>query len=130
MKTTLFLTLSIISFFSYSQEETPNFVETQAKITELSSQASGRRSTTTATVNYTTNTGENITSKVRLLHVPFLGSFKEVGENITIKYDTNNPYIVKSQSDAFLNSYGIYILIVLGVIISLYRYRKNKKSIS
>ncbi|WP_299888216.1 DUF3592 domain-containing protein [uncultured Lacinutrix sp.] len=130
MKAILFITLSIISFFSYSQEETPNFVDTEAKITELSSQASGRRSTTTATVNFTTNTGKNITSKVRLLHIPFLGSFKEVGDSIAIKYDTNNPYIVKSKSDSFINTYGIYILIVLGVFISLNRYRKNKKSVS
>jgi hypothetical protein len=112
---------------SNGQDEKSNFVETSAEITELDLSVSGRRSTLMATVNFTTNEGETITSKVRLLHIPFLGSSKKVGDTITILYDTNNPYVIKNQGDSFLQTYGMYILIALGILFSLYSLLKHKK---
>jgi hypothetical protein len=79
-----------------------------------------------ATVEYTTVTGEKLTSQVRIMHIPFLGTFKKVGDTMTVKYDANNPLLLKSQSDSFLASYGLYILIGLGVLLTFRKFMKNK----
>ncbi len=118
----LFLTITVTSLV----QTEANFIEITATITELDTKISGRRSSAMATVNYTTAAGENLTSKVRILHIPFLGSFKKVGDTITVKYDANNPYLLKSNADSFLANYGLYILIGLGVLLTLRRFRKKE----
>ncbi len=116
----------MICSVSLVNQDQPTYIQTEAKITELDAQVSGRRSTATATVNFTTESGEDITSKVRLLSVPFLGTFKEVGDIIDIEYEANDPYVVKSKADSFLTKYGIYILIGAGVALAFKRFRKKE----
>lgn len=122
--------LIILTWFTcfFSQAQTLEFTETEAIITNLEKRISGRRSVVTATVKYTTKNGDSLTSQARILHIPFIGSLKEIGDTITIEYQNDNPYLIKSQGDSFLASYGLYILIGLGVLIALYRFRKKKKT--
>lgn len=119
----IFLTLSSVNSLV---QEPASFIETTATITELDTKISGRRSSAMAAVNYTTASGENLTSTVRILHIPFLGTFKKVGDTLTVKYDANNPYLLKSSADSFLASYGLYILIGLGILLTLKRFIRKE----
>ncbi len=109
-----------------SQPKNNHYTQTQATITKLEEGISGRRSVVTATVKYATKDGDSLTSQTRILHVPFIGALKDVGDTITIEYQNDNPYLIKSQGDSFLVNYGLYIVIGLGALFSIYRFRKAK----
>ncbi len=71
--------------------------------------------------------GKDMETVVELFRVPFLGSFKSVGDEITVNYNIANPALVETDTGHFLSKYGMYILIVLGVVFSLVRYMKARK---
>ncbi len=115
-----------IVLFSAINAQAQEDVTVRAKITEIDTQIRGRQSYAMATVNYTTKEGKQYTSKVRILSIPFVGTSKKVGDSIVITYNTENPYLVKSKSEGFLQTYGIYILIFLGIIAAWYNFKKRK----
>ena len=123
------LTTSLLLFFGYTLAQTPDtqFIETQATITAIESNISGRSSKEIATVTFTTESGDSITSQTRLLHIPLLGSFKKVGDTITVLYQKENPYLIKTENESFLQAYGIYIFIALGILVMGYRFIRRKK---
>ncbi len=119
----LFLALILCSF-----AEAQEWVSTQAQITALETRISGRKMVTTAQVKYVAPSGDSLSSQVRLMGLPFFGLSKEVGDVIPVVYQKDNPYVVMSKEDSFLQTYGLYILIGLGIVISGYRFIKIKKT--
>ena len=117
----------IISSKSKTQNANPQFIETQATITSIETNQSGRRTYTVAKVDFITKAGDSISSQVQLLGLPILGSFKKAGDIITILYDKNNPYLIKSKDASFLLTYGIYIFIALALLLGGYKFLKGKK---
>lgn len=119
------LLVSLFMLATLSLQHMENPVKTQATITEIDSKISGRHAHVTAKVQYTTETGDTINSQVRLFYMPFIGALKNVGDTINITYDKTNPYLAESADDSFLSKYGLYILIALGIIITLYRFKNR-----
>ena len=117
----------IISSKSKAQNIAPQFTETQATITSIETNQSGRRTSVMAKVDYVTQTGDSLSSQVQLLGLPILGSFKKEGDIITILYDESNPYLIKSKNTSFLESYGLYLFIALGLFFTGYKFLKRKK---
>lgn len=105
------------------------WVTSQAQITALETRISGRNMVTSAQIKYAVISSEDsLSSQVRLIGLPFIGLSKEVGDRIPIEYQKDNPYLVRSKEDSFLQTYGLYILIVLGIVISGYRWIKIRKT--
>ncbi|WP_149274989.1 DUF3592 domain-containing protein [Pareuzebyella sediminis] len=126
----LFLSISIncSAFYGPTQDSEPQFIQTEAKITALDSKISGRTSTVMATVLYVTESGDTLKGRTRLMHVPMIGSFREVGDTVSVLYQKDNPYLVKAREESFWQTYGVYILIALGIVISGYQFVKAKRT--
>jgi len=131
MKHLKILHLSILflgfSFSVIAQNDTSAYIETDAIIKEVNFKVRGRRSTATATVNYKTLEGDSLTSKVKLMHIPFIGALDKEGDKIKVLYNKETPLLLTTTSTSFWQSYGLYFLIGLGVIIVLYRFIKRPK---
>lgn len=132
MKNILLITL-LFPIFLFGQEVEPslNTLKTNAKITNIETKRSGRSVKNIATISFTTEQGKNIETMVELLRIPFLGSFKSVGDEISINYNVENPALVETVYGNFLSKYGMYILIFLGIIFSiksLLKARNHNKS--
>ncbi|WP_157454328.1 DUF3592 domain-containing protein [Crocinitomix catalasitica] len=122
--TSLFLMFFVITGFS--QEET--WVKTEAEITEIT-QSRGKRIRERAVVKFELEDGTEQFGSAELFRIPFIGSMYDIGDNITINYNANNPAIVETVLGKFISSYGMYILILLGIIFSikpLLKLRKGK----
>ncbi|MFD2726305.1 hypothetical protein [Hyunsoonleella rubra] len=127
MKVYLFLLFFIIfGPINLLAQDESNLIETTATITNIETSISGRRSSAMATVTYSTQNGEQLTSKVRILHLPLLGTFKNVGDTLKVKYEANNPYLLKSSADSFLANYGLYLLIALALLLGIKRFWKKR----
>ncbi len=111
-----------VSLFSQNN----NHLKTKAIIKNIETKRSGRTIKEIATVNFITLKGDSITTIVELERLPFLGSFKSVGDEITINYDVENPAIARTNIGNFLSEYGMYILIALGIVFSLRTYIKAR----
>ncbi|WP_282143059.1 DUF3592 domain-containing protein [Cellulophaga baltica] len=130
------LTLSILFLLSFvqvqAQEIDPTWMEAEATITEIH-KSIGRRGRTNAfaDVTFTTKKEEAIQTRVEILAIPIYGAVKSTGDIITIYYDPETPQVARSKNISFFNTYGMYILIALGIILSTARILKmRKKSIS
>ena len=80
-----------------------------------------------ADVEYVTSKGDTIRGSVRLSSIPQFGTGKKAGDKIEIMYRSANPYLLYTKSGGFIERYGLYILIGLGVVASLYYIRKATK---
>ncbi len=118
----LFFFLLSVSLFSQESE----YLETKAVIKNIEKKRSGKTVKEIATVEFTTAKGDNITTVVELERFPFLGSFKSIGDEITINYAIDNPAIASTNVGSFISKYGMYILIILGIIFSIRAYIKAK----
>ncbi len=87
-------------------------------IKEIERKRSGRNVKEIATVEFETKERKEITTYIELFRIPILGSMKSVGDTITIYYEKENPAIAKTNSGKFISQYGMYILIVVGIISS------------
>ena len=116
-----------LALILYANAEAQEWVPTQAKITALETRISGRKMVTRAQIKYEAPSGDSLSSQIRLMDLPFFGLSKEVGDVIPVVYQKDNLYMVKSQEDSFLQTYGLYILIGLGVIFSGYQLIKKMK---
>ncbi len=123
--------LGILLLFTLTLSAQENlFIETKAVIKSIETKRSGRKSKDIATVSFVTQKGDSIETVVELLRIPFVGNLKNVNDEITIKYNAENPALVETNSGNFISQYGIYILILLGLIFSLSTYLKARKQTS
>jgi hypothetical protein len=120
----LFIVLSISSF-SFSQDVEK--VKTEGVITEITFHQ-GKRIRETAVVKFNLENGSEQLGSLELFRIPFVGSMKSVGDKITINYNKNNPVILETILGNFLSTYGMFILIILGVVFSIKPFLKLRKS--
>lgn len=112
-----------ISIFSQQGE----YLKANGIIKNIEMKRSGRTIKELATVTFTTQEGSDIETIVELYRIPFLGSFKTVGDEITINYNKENPALITTNAGNFITKYGMYILIILGIIVSARTYIKARK---
>ncbi|WP_405206098.1 hypothetical protein [Aquimarina sp. LLG6339-5] len=115
------------SFSLFAQDDTPEYIETEAVIQEINFKVRSRRSSATAKVAYKTLEGDSLTSTVKLMHIPFIGPLDNEGDKIQILYNKETPLLLTTKSSSFLQSYGLYILILIGIIILIYRFIKRPR---
>ena len=115
MKYLLFFVLFFTSVSSFSQED---WVKTEGTITEITIH-SGRKTRETAVVKFNLEDGTEQLGSVELFRIPFIGSMKSVGDTVAINYNKKNPVLLETVFGKFLSSYGMYILIFLGIIFSI-----------
>jgi hypothetical protein len=125
MKFLFFLALFFFSINCFSQLENP--IKTEGGITEITVHT-GRKTRETALVKFKLEDGTEQIGSVELFRIPFIGSMKSVGDTITVNYNRNNPVLLQTTYGNFLSSYGMYILIVLGIIFSIKPFLDWKKS--
>jgi Protein of unknown function (DUF3592) len=127
-----FKTITLLVFLSsmtIAQKVEPQFLETKATITSIETRISGKRPRDIVTVKYVIETGDTIQSQMQFTGIPFLGSFKKVGDTLTIRYQKDNPYFIKTENESFLQAYGIYIIIAIAIFIPTYKYLKRKMTV-
>ena len=115
MKYLLFFVLFLTSVSSFSQED---WVKTEATITEITIH-NGRKTRETAVVKFNLEDGTEQLGSVELFRIPFIGSMKSVGDTVAVNYNKKNPVLLETVFGKFLSSYGMYILIFLGIIFSI-----------
>ena len=126
------LTILITQFFynpTPAQQTEQVFETVEAKIIEIetfnrANRKYGVRTSVITKVEYIARDGEKYKSQVQLVGIPFIGTLKSVNDSITVLYDTNNPMILKTKESSFLEAYGLYILIVVGIFYSLFNLRR------
>lgn len=125
MKITCMLLLFLFSFNFSSDKDA--YLKTTAEIKKIEIKRSGRVIKEIATVSFTTQIGKKIETVVELVRIPYFGSFKSVGDKITINYNKETPALVTTNIGGFIQKYGMYILIVLGIFFSVRSYKKAIK---
>lgn len=123
MKYLLFFVLFLTSISSFSQED---WVKTEGTITEITIH-SGRKTRETAVVKFNLEDGTEQLGNVELFRIPFIGSMKSVGDTVAINYNKKNPVLLETVFGKFLSSYGMYILIFLGIIFSIKPFLTKKE---
>ncbi len=120
--------LGILLLFTLNLSAQENkYLETKAVINSIETKRSGKTLKDIATVSFVTQKGDSIETVVELLRIPFLGSFKNVNDEITINYNVESPALVETNIGSFISKYVMYILIFLGIVFSLRTYLKAKK---
>ena len=127
MKLIYFILALTLSSFSFSQNIEK--IETEGEIIDITFHQ-GKRVRESALIKFYLEDGTEQIGNTDLFRIPFLGSMKSVGDKITITYDKNNPVLVETVMGNFLSTYGMYILILLGIIFSLKPILNWKKSIN
>ncbi|EDP70562.1 hypothetical protein FBALC1_07383 [Flavobacteriales bacterium ALC-1] len=126
MKYTCLLLLFFISEFCFAQED--NWITSEGVITNIAYHT-GKRARETATIKYKLENGKEQLGNAELFRVPFIGSLKSVGDTISINYKKSNPVLLETRSGNILSQYGMYALIILGLIFSIKPFmNKNKAS--
>lgn len=120
--------LGILLLFTLNLSAQENkYIESKGVIKNIEKKRSGKTVKEMATVSFATQQGDTIETIVELERIPFLGSFKSVGDEITINYNKENPALVETNVGSFISKYGMYILIILGIIFSARTYIKARK---
>lgn len=101
------------------------WIETEAEVLGTRSKLRKRSSYTYARVSFTAVNGHTYETEVRLWSIPLVGRNLAPGDTLTIRYNTNNPVIAQTLFAHFIDSYGLYILIIIGVFFSISRLRKT-----
>ncbi|WP_298320683.1 DUF3592 domain-containing protein [uncultured Aquimarina sp.] len=114
-------------FSLFAQDTSSEYIETEAVIKEVNFKVRSRRSSATAKVAYKTIEGDSLTSIVKLMHIPFIGALDKEGDRIKILYNKETPLLLTTKSTSFWQSYGLYFLVGLGIIILLYRFLNRSK---
>jgi len=118
MKNYILFICCVFSFqFLLAQSDSLN-VKTMGIIVEINKKRTKKYVKEIATVSYTTENGLELESYLELVRVPFLGSFKNVGDEIEIYYNAQKPTLIETKTSSFIKQYGMYFLIVLGVVFS------------
>lgn len=124
MKYTVLLLFFFTTALCFSQEE--EWIKTEGEITEISIHR-GKKVRETAIIKFKLENGVEQFGSAELFRIPFIGSLKAVGDKITVNYRKNNPVILETIFGNFLSKYGMYILIVLGIIFSIKPFIKKQK---
>lgn len=111
--------LLTLPLMAYTQEG--NYVQTEATITNIEFKRHSKISVATAYVDYKTQSGEQLSSRVDLPHIPYIAPIHRKGQTIKVQYLRDAPHMLKVKSTLFIETYGLYIFIFFGVLISLYR---------
>lgn len=127
MKGLLLFIALLPAVFAFSQDVEK--VKTEGEITEITIHR-GKKFRETALVKFKLEDGTEQIGNVDLFRIPFIGSLNSVGDVISITYNKDNPVLVETVFGNFLSSYGMYILIVLGIIFSIRPFLKKKKNIN
>ncbi|QCW99876.1 hypothetical protein FGM00_07100 [Aggregatimonas sangjinii] len=124
MKQILILTLFIAPSLLFAQQNTENWIETEAKILEVHNKIKAKSTRAFATISFTANDGNQYESQVELLAIPLFGTTKSVGDSVSILYNPETPILAKSVGTGFLEQYGLYLLIGAGILFSFTRLKK------
>lgn len=123
------LIIILVLFCSSCIAQKIEWVKTEGEITNITVHG-GKRTRETAIIKYKLPSGEDQLGSAELFRIPFIGSMKSKGDIITINYQPSNPVILETVQGKFLATYGIYILIFLGIIFSIKPFINYKKSIN
>ncbi|MEE9406952.1 MAG: DUF3592 domain-containing protein [Polaribacter sp.] len=124
MKNILFITLLLVTTFSFSQDT--DWVKTEGEVLKIT-QHRGKWLRSSAVIKFNLENGAEQLGTTEILRIPFIGGINSVGDTITIHYNRNNPTLVKTTIGRFISNYGIYVLIILGVILSIKPFLKKKR---
>lgn len=127
MKLTCLFLFIILPLFSLSKDI--DWIKTEGVIIDITTHP-GKKVRETATIKFSLKDGSEIISSTELTRIPFIGSIKSIGDKTSIYYDKNNPGIIQTAFGKFLADYGMYILIVLGIIFSIIPYLRYKKKLN
>ncbi len=122
----LILVIFVLFAVNVSAQEN-KYLEAKAVIKSIETKRSGKKKKDIATVSFVTQNGDSIETVVELVRVPVLGRLKNVNDEITINYNVENPALAETDAGHFSSKYGMYILILLGIILSLSAYLKARK---
>lgn len=125
MKSIFLALLFFLPFNVFSQQV--EYLKTNGVIKSIEKKRSGKMIKELATVSFVTQQGDTIETIVELERFPFLGSFKSVGDEIAINYNKENPALAETNVGNFISKYGMYILIILGIIFSAGTYINARK---
>ncbi|MGJ8667107.1 MAG: hypothetical protein ACSHW7_12130 [Patiriisocius sp.] len=118
-----FICLFALEFNSINDEKI-----SKATITSIKTNTSGRTTYDIAEIWFISEKLDTISSKIQLYGLPFVGSFKEVGDTVEISYDPENPYLVKSIERNFLEKYAWHIMIGIALLFLGIKLLKRKKT--
>jgi len=125
MKNTLIISLLLFTQFSFSQET--DWVKTEGEIVEVTLH-SGKRLRSSAVVKFNLENGTEQFGSTVIFRIPFIGNMKSVGDKVTINYNRSNPVIIETIIGKLISDYGMYILIILGIIFSIKPFLKRKRT--
>jgi len=126
MQKVIFTLLILFTAQSFSQDE--DWVNTEGVITEITVHT-GKRVRESALITFNLEDGTEQLGTAELFRIPLIGSMKSVGDTITINYNRNNPVTLETTYGKLLSNYGMYFLIVLGVVFSIKPFLKRWKNI-
>lgn len=127
MNKALLIVLLLLTQFSFSQEE--NWVKTKGEITEITLH-SGKRLRSSAIIKFNLDNGKEQFGSAELFRIPFIGNIHEVGDKITIHYNSNNPVLLETVVGNVISRYGMYLLIILGIVFSIKPFLKRRSKFS
>ena len=124
MKYTTVLLFLFITSFCFSQDE--QWIQTEGEIIEINIHQ-GKKKRESAIIKFTLENGNEQMGTTELFRIPFIGSLKSVGDKISVNYKKSNPVLLETTFGNFLSKYGMYILVVLGMIFSIKPFIKKAK---
>lgn len=125
MKIKAVFTIVILMISVYSFSQNGDLLTTKAKIIKIETKGFGKKRKNIATIKFSTKKGDSIETTVNLLDIPFLGALKNVGDEIEVNYYSENPVFAETDTESFISKYGMYILIILGIIFSIKPFLKS-----
>lgn len=126
MQKLIYILIILFTTQSLSQEE--DWVKTEGEITEITVHRI-KRVRESAIIKFYLENGAEQYGTSELFRIPFIGSMKSAGDTITINYNKNNPVLLESVFEKFLTNYGMYVLIILGIIFSIKPFLKRKNEL-
>jgi hypothetical protein len=99
-----------------------NYITTVATIKSVEFMPGGRSSRYVANVEFIDNQKDSVVTRLNL----FLGFWRKEGRSINIKYNASNPYIAYPLTSFYVQGYGLYVLILIGIISSYFTWKKRK----
>ena len=127
MQKLIYILILLFTTQSFSQEE--DWVKTEGEITEITVHR-GKKLRSSAIIKFNLENGKEQFGSAELIRIPFIGNWNEVGDKITIHYSSNNPALVQTSIGNIISSYGMYILIILGIIFSIKPFLKRKAQLN
>ena len=115
------LIVLLLTQLSFSQKD--NWVKTEGKITDITLHG-GKRLRSSAIIKFNLDNGKEQLGSAELFRIPFIGNMYEIGDEITIHYNTNNPVLLETVVVHMKSRYGMYLLIILGIV---FIYRQKLK---